>query len=156
MINIIKNWIIHRYINLYNFYENHYDTKLISIFINNNWIDTDIIPFNKIPYIFFYLILKLFKIKHTFYKNNLINYNDFINNEYHIRPPILSLDINGISYKDKFNNYNLNIPINYFIYKEKLDNFDVKIKILDKGIIKIKNINLINYYDNYIYNIFKE
>jgi len=156
MINIIKNWIIYRYINLYNFYENHYDTKLISVFLFKKWKDVDRNPFNKIPYIFYYLLLRIFKIKHTFYRNNLINYNDFKNYEYHIKPPILNIEINGICYKEKFNNYNLNVPISYFIHREKLNNFDIKLKIIDKGIIKIKYINLINYYDNCIYNIFKE
>lgn len=156
MIFNIKKWLIHRYINIYNFYENHYDTKLISIYYKDKWLDINKIPFNWIPYLFYYLLLKLFKIKHTFYKNNLINYCDFKIYDYHIKPPILNLEINGINYKDKFNNYNLNIPISYFIHREKLQNYDMKIKIIDNGNIKIKYINLINYYDKFIYNIFKE
>jgi hypothetical protein len=154
--NLLKNYILHMYINLYNFYENHYDTKLISVNIFKKWKDMDIIPFNKVPYMFYYLFLRLFKIKHTFYQNNLINYNNFNNNNYHIKPPVLNIDINGVCYKDRFNNYNLNIPISYLIHREKLNNFDVKLKIIDKGLIKIKYINLINYYDYYIYDIFKE
>jgi hypothetical protein len=154
--NHIKTYLIYQYINFYNFYENHYDTKLISINIFKKWRNIDKFPFNLIPYMFYYLLLKLFKIKHTFYKNNLINYNDFTNYEYHIKPPILNLEINGVCYKDKFNNYNLNIPISYFIYREKLENFDIKLKMIVKGMIKIKYINLTDIYNYNIYNIFKE
>jgi hypothetical protein len=151
------NWLIHKYINIYNFYENYYDTKLISIYFNKKWKDVDRFPFNVIPYLFYYLLLKIFKIKHTFYKNNLINYKEFNDKlEYHIKPPVLSLEINGCCYKDKFNNYNLNIPISYFIHREKLENYDVKLKIMSKGLIKIKYINLIDIYHNNIYNIFKD
>jgi hypothetical protein len=154
-IHTIKNWIIHKYINLYNFYENHYDTKLISVYIYNKWKDVDIFPFNLMPYLCYYLLLKMFKIKHTFYKNNIINYKDYNNLlEYHIKPPILSLEINGYCYKDKFNNYNLNIPISYFIHKEKLNFYELKLKIIEKGLIKIKYFNLMNNYDKCIYNIF--